>query len=233
MTQVSIPSADLKALADAALDLVKLKMQQGNKDAEREHKALLESASVAYESIQVLTDVFGVYRCPKCGTDWNVTSMGQALKCPHCGKQDVEPVYTSGVNDVDAEAVLRALADHEKAYPAKAQKGEYFVDVQRTGFAIKTVSVNAFGPATAQLNALERAGDVEFRPEYSSSYEAQGVSGFTPDVVGETFVWEDCLRQETPRLVVTVKEVLTDEMVRCSTTDGEITELPLSELKHA
>jgi len=234
MTQTTIPSTDLKALADAALDLVKLKMQQGNKNAERDHKALLESASVAYDSIQTSIDVFGVYRCPKCGADWNVTSMGEALSCPHCGKQDVEPVYTSGVNDVDHEAVLHALAKHEKEYPSKAHKGEYSVSVLRSGSALQELKVEAVGPATAQLAALEQAPDEDFRSEHSSSYEAQGVTGFTPDVVGETFVWNDPLSLETPSVTVTVKEVLDDDLVLCSTEAGEILDpIPLSVLKPA
>jgi predicted Zn-ribbon and HTH transcriptional regulator len=231
MSKVLIPSADLKAFADAAMELVDLKVKQGNKNARQEHEALIGLCSEAYSNIRSSTDIFGVYRCTKCGTDWRTTSMGQALTCPHCRKQDVEPVYASGVNDVDHEAVVNALANHERAFPAKTQKGEYFIEVQRTGYACSTVRVNSCGPASAMRAAIDRAPDIDFRSETSSSYEAMGVTTFTPDVAGETFLWEDSLSSEVPPEVVTVKEVLSDEVVLCEKKDGEVTELPLSELK--
>tara|TARA_R100000353_G_C6389963_1_gene164466 strand:- start:9 stop:503 length:495 start_codon:yes stop_codon:yes gene_type:complete len=157
MSDVMINSKDLKALADAGMELVTLKTKGGACEDLSLYQDLMAACSRTYSAIQESIAIHGVYRCIACGTDWVTTSMGEALECPHCSKPDIEPVYTSGVDDIDEEAALRERANHERAFPVKTQKGEYFIYVQRTAQSVAEVRVNACGPASATLAALERA----------------------------------------------------------------------------
>lgn len=227
MSEVAIKNADLKELADAAMELVKIRTQRGESHDSDRYRKLVASCSQAYFALQGSIDITGVYRCLDCGSDWKITSMGEALKCPHCQKQHIEPVYATGVDDFDSHAAEQALANHERCFPAKTQKGEYCVEVTRVGFSKATVRVKACGPSSAILQAEELAPSVEFRSDYASEYEVQGVSEFIPDIVGERFFWED---PDGCSGAVTVERV-NGEMISCTKDDGGSVEAYLNELK--
>jgi hypothetical protein len=121
----------------------------------------------------------GFYRCPRCFTQWDVVDETNAAQnCIQCEETAIEPFCSAEAHaSGDDPMVIRALAEHERKHPSVAEAGNYCVSVTRECPATKTITVeNAIGPASAQMEALWQAPDMEWQSGPESFYEITGYS---------------------------------------------------------
>lgn len=145
------------------------------------------------------------YRCPDCGELWTAHhNNAQPDNCPSCSATEIRPYAVDdfgddspfGVTETDSTFeldALRELAVHEKTHPVTSEFGRYEVAVIRTSSRMATITVDeAEGPATAQLKALEVAGDYDFGSERHAEYISDGHTEFQQKLkVDAQYHWAD------------------------------------------